>query len=76
MTISAAATALGKDYFVALETWSESITSWKAELPALGWEEGTDTRTRKERFVQVILHHCEEQQLIRGLQFTKFVHNG
>lgn len=51
MTLAATTIALGKDYFVALETWSESITSWRAELPALGWEGGTDTRNRKEKFV-------------------------
>lgn len=52
MTIAAKTAALGKDYFVALETkWSESITSWRAELPALWWEGGTDTRNRKEKFV-------------------------
>lgn len=76
MTIAETTTALGKDYFVALETWSESITSWRAELPALGWEGGTSTSNRKERFVQVIPHHSEEQQLTKGLQFTKFFHNG
>lgn len=48
MTIAATTTALGKDYFVALETWLESITSWRAELPALGWEGGVDTRNRKD----------------------------
>lgn len=76
MTITAKTTALGKDYFVALETRLESITNWRAELPALGWEGGADTTNRKERFVWVILYHNEEQQLIKGPQFTKCFHNG
>lgn len=51
MRTAATRTALGKEYFVALETRSESITSWRAELPELGWKGDTDTGNRRERFV-------------------------
>lgn len=47
MTTATTRTALEKDYFVALETWSESIASWRAELPALGGRETLTQETGK-----------------------------